>query len=109
MRRRSCTVYDDHRPLHRYLLRHHLWHRLRHHLRLLLRLVQHILRDPLRGLRYVAGSQFWCRLDSRCKGCSRSRRAHRVATPDALGSGDVLEDEELCRKKIYSELNLATR
>jgi hypothetical protein len=32
-----------------------------------------------------------------------------VATPDALGADDVLEDEELCRKKIYSELNLATR
>jgi hypothetical protein len=32
-----------------------------------------------------------------------------VATLDALGAGDMLEDEELCRKKICSELNLATR
>jgi hypothetical protein len=32
-----------------------------------------------------------------------------VAAPDALGTGDVLEDEELCRKKIYSELNLTVR
>jgi hypothetical protein len=32
-----------------------------------------------------------------------------VATLDALGAGDVLEDEELCRKKIYLELNIATR
>jgi hypothetical protein len=32
-----------------------------------------------------------------------------VAAPDALGAGDVLEDEELCRKKIYSELNLTVR
>jgi hypothetical protein len=31
-----------------------------------------------------------------------------VATSNALGAGDVPEDEELCRKKIYSELNLAT-
>jgi hypothetical protein len=31
-----------------------------------------------------------------------------VAVPDALGTGDVLEDEELC-KKIYSELNLVAR
>jgi hypothetical protein len=32
-----------------------------------------------------------------------------VAALDALGAGDVLEDEELCRKKIYSELNLAAK
>jgi hypothetical protein len=32
-----------------------------------------------------------------------------VAASDVLGAGDVPEDEELCRKKIYSELNLATR
>jgi hypothetical protein len=32
-----------------------------------------------------------------------------VAAPDPLSAGDVLEDEELCRKEIYSELNLATR
>jgi hypothetical protein len=32
-----------------------------------------------------------------------------VATSDALGAGDVLGDEELCRKEIYLELNLATR
>jgi hypothetical protein len=30
-----------------------------------------------------------------------------VAAPDALGADDVLQDEELSRKKIYSELNLA--
>jgi hypothetical protein len=32
-----------------------------------------------------------------------------VITLDALGTSDVVENEELCRKKIYSELNLATR
>jgi hypothetical protein len=32
-----------------------------------------------------------------------------MAALDALGVGDVLEDEELCRKKIFSELNLAAR
>jgi hypothetical protein len=32
-----------------------------------------------------------------------------VAAPDALGTGDVLEDKELSRKEIYSELNLAMR
>jgi hypothetical protein len=32
-----------------------------------------------------------------------------VAAPDALGADDVLQDEELSRKKIYSELNLAMR
>jgi hypothetical protein len=31
-----------------------------------------------------------------------------MATLDAMGAGDVLEDEELNRKEIYSELNLAT-
>jgi hypothetical protein len=31
-----------------------------------------------------------------------------VAALDALGASDMLEDEELCKKKIYSELNLAT-
>jgi hypothetical protein len=32
-----------------------------------------------------------------------------VVALDALGAGDVLEDEEMCRKKIYSELNLAAK
>jgi hypothetical protein len=31
-----------------------------------------------------------------------------MATLDAMGAGDMLEDEELNRKEIYSELNLAT-
>jgi hypothetical protein len=32
-----------------------------------------------------------------------------VAAPEALDAGDVLEDEELCRKENYSEWNLPTR
>jgi hypothetical protein len=32
-----------------------------------------------------------------------------VDASDALGDGDVLGNEELCRKEIYLELNLATR
>jgi hypothetical protein len=32
-----------------------------------------------------------------------------LAALDALGTGDMLEDKELCRKKIYSELNLDVR
>jgi hypothetical protein len=32
-----------------------------------------------------------------------------VIASNALGTSDVVENEEMCRKKIYSELNLATR
>jgi hypothetical protein len=32
-----------------------------------------------------------------------------VVTSDALGVGDVLEEEELCGNENYSKWNLATR
>jgi hypothetical protein len=40
---------------------------------------------------------------------ARATELTTLATLNALGTGDMLENKELCRKKIYSELNLDVR